>query len=212
MKTLILILSFLLVFSCENTTQLKDHWKNPEISTYTPKKVLVIGMTKDDKARDLFESNFQTQLQLKGIEVDKSQNILTTDFLSRKHTDAEINKIEDSLIKLNYDTVIFSRIVGVENKIKYSEQYYKTHIHKNDFKEDFLKYQDQFYNPSYYEDYNVYNAETSIYCLCPDKERTLIWKGYIDIVDPKNMSDSIKDYTKLLILVLEEEAIIPLPK
>ena len=128
------------------------------------------------------------------------------------YTETEINKIEDSLIKLNYDTVIFSRIVGVKNKIKYSEEYYKTHTYKHNFKDDFLKYQDQFYNPSYYENYNVYNAETSIYCLCPSKERTLIWKGYIDIVDPKNINDSIEDYIKLLILVLEEEAIIPTPK
>ena len=212
MKQLTLIFIVLIIFSCENTTQLKDYWKNPDFETYNPKKILVIGMTTDNEARHLFESHFQTQLQLKGIKVDKSQNILTTDFLNKKHTETEINKIEDSLIKLNYDTVIFSRIVGVKNKIKYSEEYYKTHTYKHNFKDDFLKYQDQFYNPSYYENYNVYNAETSIYCLCPSKERTLIWKGYIDILDPKNINDSIEDYIKLLILVLEEEAIIPTPK
>ncbi|MBB3124824.1 hypothetical protein FHS04_002351 [Mesoflavibacter sabulilitoris] len=212
MRLLLLNIILILLLSCENTTQLKDYWKNPDFETYNPKKILVIGMTKDDEARHLFESHFQTQLQLKDLKVDKSQNILTTDYLNKKHTETEINKIEDSLIKLNYDTVIFSRIVGVKNKIKYSEEYYKTHTYKHNFKDDFLKYQDQFYNPSYYENYNVYNAETSIYCLCPSKERTLIWKGYIDIVDPKNINDSIEDYIKLLILVLEEEAIIPTPK
>ena len=79
-------------------------------------------MTKNQEAKEEFENEFETQLQLLGIDADKSQVVLGKDFLNRKYTEAEIKKFEDSLIKLNYDTVIFSRIIGVKNKIKYSDQ------------------------------------------------------------------------------------------
>ncbi len=58
MKQLTLIFIVLIIFSCENTTQLKDYWKNPDFETYNPKKILVIGMTTDNEARHLFESHF----------------------------------------------------------------------------------------------------------------------------------------------------------
>lgn len=212
MKQLTLIIVLLIIFSCENTTQLIDYWKNPTIQNYTPNKVLIIGMTKNQEAREEFENEFETQLQLLGIDADKSEVVLSKDFLSKKYTEAEINKIEDSLIKLNYDTVIFSRIIGVKNKIKYSDQYYKEHTKQENFKEEFIAYQDQYYNPDYYEDYNIFNAETRVYCLCPDKERNLIWKGYIDIIDPNNVTQSVKDYIKMVILILEEDTIIPTPQ
>ncbi len=212
MKYLFSILSLIFLYTCENTTQLIDYWKNPTIQNYTPNKVLIIGMTKNQEAKEEFENEFETQLQLLGIDADKSQVVLGKDFLNRKYTEAEIKKFEDSLIKLNYDTVIFSRIIGVKNKIKYSDQYYKDHTKQENFKEEFIAYQDQYYNPDYYEDYNVFNAETSVYCLCPNKDRNLIWKGYIDIIDPTSIKESVKDYIKMVILVLEEETIIPTPQ
>ncbi|MCP4055281.1 MAG: hypothetical protein GY739_20015 [Mesoflavibacter sp.] len=212
MRLLLLNIILILLLSCENTTHLIDYWKNPTIKTYTPKKVLIIGMTQNKEARDLFENTFETQLQILGVDADKSQVVLNKDLFKEKISEIEINKIEDSLISLNYDTVIISRIIGIKNKIKYSDLYYKEHIEQKNFKEEFILYQDQFYNPNYYEDYNVYNAETLIYCLCPNTDRNLIWKGSIDIIDPTNLKDSVKDYIKLLVLILEEEAIIPTPK
>jgi hypothetical protein len=69
-------------------------------------------------------------------------------------------------------------------------------------------YQDIFYNPEYYEEYTIYHAETSMYCICPTKDRELIWKGYIDITDPRDIEKTIKDYVRLAIVVLEEEQLI----
>ena len=69
-------------------------------------------------------------------------------------------------------------------------------------------YQDVFYNPEYYKEYTIYHAETSMFCICPTKDRELIWKGYIDITDPTNIEQTVKDYVRLAILVLEEEQLL----
>jgi hypothetical protein len=65
-----------------------------------------------------------------------------------------------------------------------------------------------FYNPDYYEEFKIYKAETSMYCICPTKDRELIWKGYINITDPRSIEKTVNDYVRLAIVVLEEEQLI----
>ena len=77
------------------------------------------------------------------------------------------------------------------------------------FKDDYLRYQDIFYNPDYYDEYKIYKAETSLYCICPTKDRELIWKGNIDIVDPSSVDKTVSDYTRLLVVAMEELQILP---
>ncbi|WP_397363042.1 hypothetical protein [Olleya sp. R77988] len=209
MKKLILPLLVLLLISCDST-QLKDHWKSPDIDTYDAQKVFVLAMTDNTEARRKFENKMQAQLSLRGVQSTKSLDKFDTDFISKKRTEDEIKKLEKQLAEEGYDTVIFTKVVGIKNKIKYKEDYSNLDKNHNRFNEDYLMYQDQFFNPDKYKDYQVYNAETSVYCICPTKERTLVWKGYIDIIDPDNINKTVNDYSKLLIMILEEDSIVPL--
>ena len=47
-----------------------------------------------------------------------------------------------------------------------------------------------------------------MYCICPTKDRELIWKGYVDIVDPRSIDKTVNDYVDLVIAALEEQALI----
>ncbi|MGB2683546.1 MAG: hypothetical protein WBC43_00895, partial [Olleya sp.] len=122
---------------------------------------------------------------------------------------AELKVLENQLIEEGFDAVIFTKVAGIKNKIQYKKDYSNFDKNHKKFNDDFLMYQDQVFNPDAYKEYQVYNAETSVYCLCPTKDRTLIWKGYIDIVDPENIDQTVNDYSKLLTLVLENDGIIP---
>ena len=79
-----------------------------------------------------------------------------------------------------------------------------------EFKDEYLKHQNIFYNSDYYNQYKIYKAETSMYCICPTKDRELIWKGYINITDPQSQSieKTVNDYIRLTMVVLEEEQLI----
>jgi hypothetical protein len=79
---------------------------------------------------------------------------------------------------------------------------------KEGFNEDYRRHQNIYYDDEYYENYTVYNAETSLYCICTGKERSLIWRGSIDITDPKNIEKTIHDYVKLIVLVMKEQDLI----
>lgn len=207
MKTIKIIGLCLLMVSC-STTELVENWKNPDIDTYTPSKVLLVGMTSNRDARLQFESQLKEEYTARNIESVMSLDFFEPAFTSEKKSEEDLNTIEIDLINNGFDTILFTKIIGVEDKIAYRENYDDYDSTYRKFSEDYLRYQDAFYNPDYYEEYTVYHTETSMYCICPTKARELIWKGYIDIIDPESMQETINDYVQLVIVVLEEQQLI----
>jgi len=207
MKQLVLFLMGLLIISC-STTHLVDNWKNPEIDTYEPTKVLVVGITSNIEAREIFEQQLKGELEARGIVAITSLDFFNPTVETEKMTEEDLKTLEGKLIIDGFDTILLTKVVGVEDKIIYKKEYDDFDNTYRKFNEEYLMYQDIFYNPDYYENYTVYNTETSMYCICPTKERELIWKGYIDIVDPKTTKETINHYVRLVIIVLEEQQLI----
>lgn len=207
MKAIKIIGLCLLMVNC-STTELVENWKNPDIDTYNPSKILLVGMTSNSDARIQFERQLKEEYTARNIESVMSLDFLEPAFTSEKKSEEDLNAIEIDLINNGFDTILFTKIIGVEDKIAYKENYNSYDSTYRKFSEDYLRYQDAFYNPDYYEEYTVYHTETSMYCICPTKARELIWKGYIDIIDPESMQETINDYVQLVIVVLEEQQLI----
>lgn len=205
-STLLLLLTFL-VTSC-SSARLINQWKNPDIDVYEPYKVLIVGLTSNIEARKKYEDRLKEELNLRGAEAYASLNVFKYSFITEKITEEEMTLIEKDLIEENYDTIIFSKVVGVEDKIAYMKNFAEDDETFVRFKDDYLKYQDIYYNPDYYDEYTVYHAETSMFCICPTKERELIWKGYVDIIEPNSTNSTVKDYVTLIIEVLEQQRLI----
>lgn len=206
MKVWISIIA-LLVVSC-NSTQLVESWKNPEITTYAPSKVFIVGLTSNLQARQKFETELKNALKIRGIEAVRSLDVSEVSFKTQEMVQSEMDNLETFLQNDGFDTVLLSKIIGIENRIEYKENYDGYDETYKKFGEDFLRYQDIYYNPDYYNEYSIYHAETTMHCICPAKERTLVWKGYIDILDPKTNDKTINNYVNLVIAVLEEYQLI----
>ena len=203
----LVVILILLVASC-TTTQLIDYWKSPDIDRYEPQKVLIVGLTSNIEARKKFENQLKTELELRGSEAVESLTLFEPSFRTEKMTEEELKTLENKLIDDGFDTILFTKIIGIEDKIAYKENYHDYDETYRKFTDDYLMYQDIYYNPDYYDQYTIYHSETSMYCICPTKDRELIWKGYIDIVDPKSIDESVDDFIKLAIAVLEEQQLI----
>lgn len=207
MKKLIILLLTALVSSC-TSTQLTDSWKNPEIESYAPSKVLVVGITSNIETKQKFENKLKEEFLMRGTDAYTSFEVFPKSFKTEKLNQNELDSLEQQLLQSGFDTIIFSKVVGSEDKIGYTKNfdvYDETFIK---FKEDYLRYQDSFYNPEYYEEYTVYHAETSVFCICPTKERELLWKGSINIVDPQSIDKTVNDYIELMIEALEAEQLL----
>jgi len=190
--------------SC-SSTQLVNNWKNPEIDTFEPSKILIVAMTSNVKARERFEVKLKKEYLSRNITALTSLEIFDESFRHKRKSKEELKKLENKLLNQGFNSILLSKVIGIEDKTVFYEEYdYIDNIDRG-FEDDYFKNQDVLLNQNYYEKYKVYHAETSLYCICPGKERELIWKGYIDIIDPKSTNKTIDDYINLVLFVLEEQ-------
>ncbi len=207
-KNLFLLLLITISLNSCNTTQLIEQWKNPEIDRLSVSKVLIVGLTPNIETRRKFENRLKEELESREIEAVISLDIFEPSFRVEKKSKEELKVIENILTTNYFDAVLLSKVKGVEDRVIYSKNYISKESLDIKFKEDYYNHQEIIDNPKYYEKYKIYNAETSLYCICPTKDRELIWKGSIDIIDPRSVDKTIDDYINLLVIALEEQGLL----
>lgn len=204
-KTL-LFLTFLLT-GC-SYTQLVHNWKNPEIVLFHADKVLIVGMTQNEETREHFETKLQREFTKKGVEAFRSIDLFDVKFTASEKSDEEIARVEDQLLDKGFDAILFTKVVGSENKRTFLKHMAELDNYYGRFREDYLHHQDIYYDSDYYQQFTVYNAETSLYCICVGKEKELIWRGAIDVTDPIKINKAIDDYIRLVVVALEQQDLI----
>lgn len=203
-KYILFIGMLFLLCNC-STTHMIDQWKNPEIDNLQISKILVVGLSPNIEARKKFEEQLQKEFEARGIEAVSSLAIFDPEFRVAQKSEEEIKVIENILTSNFFDAVLLSKVKGIEDKVLYTEHYKRDEYLNVKFKDDYYIHQEILGNPNYYEKYKVYHAETSLYCICPTKDRELMWKGSIDIIDPTYAEETIDNYINLLMLAFEEQ-------
>ena len=207
MKNLIIITIAFLFMSC-SSTELVESWRNPDVTEFSTNKILIVGMTADTEARVKFEKQLKKEFNDRGIDAVMSIDVFNASLTTNEKTEAELKELEKKLIDDGFDSILFSKLIGVDDKMAYNSTYKDLNYTYRNFRDDYYRNQDIYYNPEYYIKYKVYHAETSLYCICPIKDRELVWKGYIDIVDPDTSKKSIDDYVNLILYALEQEQLL----
>lgn len=206
MKKLAILM--VLVLSGCSSIQLVENWKSPDIVIFDADKVLVVGMTQNKKARENFETKMTKEFTKRDIEAMRSLDLFDVEFTSSEKSEQEIDAVEDLLVERDFDAILFTKVTGYESKKTFMKKISEVDGIYGRFRDDYLEHQDIYYRDDYYDEFMVYHAETSLYCLCVGKERQLIWRGTIDITDPKDINKTIDDYIKLIVLALKEQDII----
>ncbi len=206
MKKLAILM--VLVLSGCSSIQLVENWKSPDIVIFDADKVLVVGMTQNKKARENFETRMTKEFTKRDIEAMRSLDLFDVEFTSSEKSEQEIDAVEDLLVERDFDAILFTKVTGYESKKTFMKKISEVDGIYGRFRDDYLEHQDIYYRDDYYDEFMVYHAETSLYCLCVGKERQLIWRGTIDITDPQDINKAIDDYIKLIVLALKEQDII----
>ncbi|RIV73719.1 hypothetical protein [Flagellimonas aequoris] len=207
MKSKSFILSLFLLMGC-SSTRLVGTWKNPDIVLFDAYQVLVVGMVQDDNARMEFETKFVDELKEQGVDAMRSIDLFDVEFTSSQRSEKEIEEVEQQLLDKGFDAILFTKVVGTENR-----RTFKEHLNNIDkmfvrFSNDYLEHQDIYYDPEYYDSFNIYHAETSLYCICVGKERELIWRGEVDVTEPSNIEKTIDNYVKVITKSMGEQDVI----
>ncbi len=203
----LLVSTSLLSLGC-SSTQLVEQWKSPSVDTLYVSKVLIVGMTPNLEARKKFEKLLKEEYTSKGIEAVMSLELFDPSFTTDQKSPEELKVIEKILVANFFDAILFTKVVGSKTQKTYSKTYKEKKYLDMRFQDDYYQHQEIYYNPKYYEEYKIYRAETSLYCICPTKDRELVWKGSIDIIDPTSIEKTVNDYVNLLILTLEQQQLL----
>lgn len=208
MKTLVYTILLLFLASC-SSMRMTDSWKSESYATYTPKKVLVVGITQNLTARKIFEESLKKELAARGIESEESYNLFSSSFTSTKQTEAEIENELDKFSGDGFDTILISAVKGVDERTNYSMPYSQSGLYLTRFGRYYYAYQDIYYNPGYYDRYKIYHLETSLFDITQKDEKSLVWVAAYDLVDPHDISRTVNDYVKRITRSLEKERLLP---
>lgn len=206
-NSVLFMVLFFLIISC-SSTKFVDSWKNEEVKVFKPDKLLIIGMTDNLTARKIFEEELAKAFIKRGVNVKQGIDIFNNSFTNTKKTEEEINAMIRELSKDGYDAVIITAVKGEDEKRSFNESYYTVDYKWARFGRYYYRFQDIYYTPNYYETYTVYHVETSIYNINEDENKSLVWVGAFDIVNPQKISSTVKSYTSKIIKQLEMENLI----
>ncbi|WP_047247415.1 hypothetical protein [Maribacter thermophilus] len=202
-----ILLAIILVTSC-SPISLVENWKNPDIVLFHADKVLLVGMTQNQDAREHFENQLKKEFEKREVEAWRSIDVFDVSFTDSQKTEKELDDVEQSLLDKDFDAILFTKITGSENRQSFIKSISRLEDHQRRFNDDYLEHQGIYYDESYYENFKVYHAETTLYCICEGKERSMIWRGIIDITDPRNIEKAIDDYIKMIVVAMEEQDLI----
>ncbi|MFD2564392.1 hypothetical protein [Aquimarina rubra] len=207
MKKTIFVVLVLLLSAC-SSVRVVDSWKNEEVLFFKPQKLMVLGVTQNLTARKIFEENLKKEFMKRNIIAYVSTETFDASFTDSQKTEAEINTMVKGLSDEGFDAVIISAVKGVDEKRNYNSGYYTVGYRWTRFGRYYYRFQDIYYDPGYYNEYKVYHVETSIYNINLDDNKSLVWVGALDIIDPQSINTTVNEYVSAIIARLERDRII----
>ncbi len=193
--------------SC-SSINLVENWKNPDIVLFNANKVLIVGMTQNDNTRENFETKLRKEFTSRNIEAWRSLDIFDLSLTDSRKTEKELDDVEQSLLDKDFDAILLTKIIGSESRENFIKSISRWDDHQSRFNDDYLEHQGIYYDDNYYDQYTIYHAETTLYCICEGKERAMIWRGIIEITEPNNIDKAIKDYVKMIIVAMEDQDLV----
>ncbi len=207
MKYSFFIVLLVILSSCSSIKMI-DNYKNPDHVVFTAYKVLIVGMSPNEETRVAFETKLKNEFEKRNVEAMRSIDLFDVDFTMSAKTSEELDAVEQRLIDKDFDAVLITKVVGTENKQTFKQSMSELATYGGTFRDDYLQYQNVYFDADYFKSFKIYHTETSLYCICQDRERFLVWRGNIDIDDPKNIEKSMDDYVKLVVSDMEKKDVV----
>ena len=173
---------------------------------------MVIGITNNLTARKIFEEDMKNAFAIRGINAIESSTALRKSFTDSQKNEVEIDALKEQLLADGFDAVAITAVVGVDDRRDYDSGYYSFGYNWYRFDCYYYRFQNVYYTPDYYSEYKVFHIETSIYNIKSDEDKSLVWVGTFDIVDPYSITSTVKDYIARIVHQLERENMIGIPK
>lgn len=207
-RTLLIFLSLaltILAAAC-STSSLSGSWKNPDYRGRIG-KVYVIGVSKQDINRRLFEDQFNQSLQAQGVVGISSYKDLPS-------ADIGQQAVAERVRANGADSVLMTRMMGKRTEevvtpgrvTAYSSGPYG--YSPNPYYRTWVSYYERRYEATYepptVTQYQVATIEANLYDV---KSGELIWSAQLDTVVDAKLQKLIKDFVKTVVTDLKQQGL-----
>lgn len=186
-------------FGCASTT-VTGVWTDENYKQTPIQTMMVIGVAKNPRNRNIFESAMVAELEKYGVKAIPSTKVLG---------DQEINKetVAAAAEKSGVQTVLVTRLVAIKNEQVYHpptsygvpDPYYRR------WDSYYPHMYDYAYTPGYTATYQNVLLETSIFDA---KENGLIWSAASETFEPQNINEEVKKLSEILVRKMRESKLL----
>lgn len=189
LMVLSLICATALVGCSSTRTKVRGTWVESGVNAADLGKTLVIGMSKNEGRRRIFENAFAQELKLFNIDASPSYTVMPDD--DTKMTESQLKAM---LQKNGYDSVIVTRLTDQRTETSYTPGYaYTTPAWYGGFYGYYGSAWNTVYSPGYLSTEQVVTLETNIYHV---KDGKLIWAAVSEVFSPEKIDDAVKSFSK----------------
>jgi hypothetical protein len=192
----LLWLAAVLLAACA-TTRLKDTWKDPQFNGVPFRNILVIGVSRSDANRRLFEDGFVQALRASGIEASASYPLLPGN-----ENPLPKEGIEQAVAETGADSVLVTRVLRVQRNVDISPGY----VAPGGFGGRFYGwYGTAWETTPEVHTYDVLTIESTLWNV---KRERAVWSGTSESTEPKNVTEVTQELAKLLIAKMREDRVL----
>ena len=180
MKSLVCALTVLLISSCAST-RLTTSWYDAEYSDKNLlQDVLIIGVSKDETVRRLFEDRFVAILEEAGVDAVQSYTLKASDIEPTRAA------VEKAVAEAEAKFVIVTRHLSTDTTQHYRPpervSVYADPYYSRMYRYYPMAYREVYYTPGYSYDVTTVSMESNLYDAGTEK---LVWSAQSQSTDPK---------------------------
>jgi hypothetical protein len=183
MKNLLFVFLLIGMTACSPSTEIVKSWRDPGsvVSESSSKKILVVGLVKDEGSRRIVEDNLVKKFNGKAV---ASYTVLTEEMVKANKEGV----LEQKLSEGGFTHILLVRLADIENETSYvpgtTTGYYGGYGR-------YYGYGAGMYGtPGYYTTDKNYYIETAVYSINPDK---LLWTGTTKTVNPTKIEQTVNE-------------------
>jgi len=192
------VMALFLISSCAST-KLSAVWKD-ESYAGTVKKVLIIGISKNETTKKFFEREFSKQLKKRGIEAIPAYDVLPATGELDKET------VESKVKELGIETVLITRYLDQKTMTTHIPgQLYVVPDYYRGYMGFYNAGYRHIYEPGYQIDHEIISLETNVYDV---KSGKLVWSALSETFVEGAPYHLVKEFIEIMLGRMEKDGII----
>lgn len=184
--------------ACSSNTQLANMWVAPDYAPHHYHRIVAVALANSEANRRLIEDAMVKRLST-------HTDAVASYTLVSDERELKSERFQREASRLGADGILTVRMLGKEHETVYQPGYIHTRPYGPGFWHVWDGWYDTWATPGYYEHYNVYSLESSLFDLTSDK---LAWSGVTQTTDPTSLKDLINDVSDTIVNELRKRNVV----